>query len=188
MPQNLTDDKSTLVQAWCHQAITSHYLNHCWPRSPTPYGVTRPQWVKIITTSPRGQWVNTADCKWVWQQHLCGCHGDLMLSASGPPSSTRKAAMNWLLHIPKCMTRHGIPMLQNKRCENVKQSLGRGRGRMGGCWQQPDLKLCVKQLHSPKPGGCKIVSGVRDSKMTSVTCATDQSDNGLRGDNSGNGF
>ena len=44
--QNLTDDKSTLVQvmAWCHQA-TSHYLKQCWPRSPTPYGVTRPQWV-----------------------------------------------------------------------------------------------------------------------------------------------
>ena len=28
---------------------TSHYLNQCWPRSPTPYGVTKPQWVKIIT-------------------------------------------------------------------------------------------------------------------------------------------
>ena len=47
MPQDLTDDKSTLVQvmAWCSQA-TSHYLNQCWPRSPTPYGVIRPQWVK----------------------------------------------------------------------------------------------------------------------------------------------
>ena len=45
MPQYFTDDKSTLVQvmAWCHQA-TNHYLNQCWPRSPTPYGVTRPQW------------------------------------------------------------------------------------------------------------------------------------------------
>ena len=33
MPQDLTDDKSTLVQvmAWCRQA-TSHYLNQCWPR------------------------------------------------------------------------------------------------------------------------------------------------------------
>ena len=28
--------------AWCRQA-TSHYLNRCWPRSPTP---CRPQWVK----------------------------------------------------------------------------------------------------------------------------------------------
>ena len=32
-----TDDQSTLVQvmAWCCQA-TSHYLNQCWSRSPTP--------------------------------------------------------------------------------------------------------------------------------------------------------
>ena len=49
MSLDLTDDKSTLVQvmAWCRQA-TSHYLNQCWPRSPTPYGVTRPQWVKAM--------------------------------------------------------------------------------------------------------------------------------------------
>ena len=31
--------------AWCHQA-TSHYLNKCWPRSMSLYGVTRPRWVK----------------------------------------------------------------------------------------------------------------------------------------------
>ena len=39
MPQDLTDDKSTLVQvmAWCRQA-TSHYLNQCWPRSMASLG------------------------------------------------------------------------------------------------------------------------------------------------------
>ena len=31
--------------AWCHLA-TSHYLSHCWPRSASPYGITRPQWFK----------------------------------------------------------------------------------------------------------------------------------------------
>ena len=43
---DFADDQSTLVQvmAWCHQA-TSHYLSQCWPRSLSPYGVTRPQWV-----------------------------------------------------------------------------------------------------------------------------------------------
>ena len=48
MSQGLTDNKSTLVQvmAWCRQA-TSHYLNQCWRRSPTPYGVTRHQWVNL---------------------------------------------------------------------------------------------------------------------------------------------
>ena len=47
MPLDLTDDKSTLVQvmAWCRQA-TSHYLSQCWPRSISPNGATRPQWVK----------------------------------------------------------------------------------------------------------------------------------------------
>ena len=52
MPQDITDDKSTLVQvlAWCRHA-TSHYLSQCWPRSPMPYGVTRPQWVKLSVLS-----------------------------------------------------------------------------------------------------------------------------------------
>ena len=54
MSQDLTDDdKSTLVQvmAWCHQA-TSHYLSQCWPRSMSPYSITRPQWVKSSTITP----------------------------------------------------------------------------------------------------------------------------------------
>ena len=46
MPQDLTDDKSTLVQvmAWCRQA-PSPYLSQCWLSSLSPYGVARPQWV-----------------------------------------------------------------------------------------------------------------------------------------------
>ena len=48
MPRDLTDNKSTLVQvmAWWRQA-TSHYLSQCWPRSMSPNGVTRPQWVNL---------------------------------------------------------------------------------------------------------------------------------------------
>ena len=47
IPIHFTDGKSTLVQvmAGCRQA-PSHYLSQCWPRSLSPYGVTRPQWVK----------------------------------------------------------------------------------------------------------------------------------------------
>ena len=43
-----TNEKSTLAQvmAWCHQTA-SHCLSQCWPRSMSPYGVTRPQWVKL---------------------------------------------------------------------------------------------------------------------------------------------
>ena len=49
MPLDLADDKSTLIQvmAWCRQA-TSHYLSQWWPRSLSPYGVIRPQWVKQV--------------------------------------------------------------------------------------------------------------------------------------------
>ena len=45
---DLNDDKSTLVQvmAWCRQA-SIHYLSQWWPRSLSPYGVTRPRWVSI---------------------------------------------------------------------------------------------------------------------------------------------
>ena len=48
MPLDLTD-KSTLVQvmAWCLQA-TRDYLSQCWPRSMSPNGVTRPQWVNTL--------------------------------------------------------------------------------------------------------------------------------------------
>ena len=42
MPRDLADDWSTSVHAkvWCRQ-VTSHYLNQCWPKSMSPYGVTR---------------------------------------------------------------------------------------------------------------------------------------------------
>ena len=61
MPQDLTDDKSTLVHvmAWCCQA-TNHYLSQCWPRSLTPYDVTRPQWVEFKSV------------KWYWSTR-CRC-------------------------------------------------------------------------------------------------------------------
>ena len=53
MPQNLTDEKPTLVQVmtWCCQA-TSHRLNQCWLRPVSPYGVTRPQWIKWFYPCP----------------------------------------------------------------------------------------------------------------------------------------
>ena len=68
MPQIPIDDKSTLVQvmAWCHQA-TSHYLNLCWLRYVSSYGVTRPQWLNSgnimksckISLAISGKWWET---------------------------------------------------------------------------------------------------------------------------------
>ena len=72
MPQNPSDDKSTLVQvmAWCRQA-TSHYLSQCCLRSLSPYGVTRPQWVKT-------KWANVrypvrAATFWTETKYTCVC-------------------------------------------------------------------------------------------------------------------
>ena len=58
---DLADEKSTLVQvmAWCRQA-TSHYLSQGLPRSVSPYGVTRPQCVKVIIPTTVGTPYNTA--------------------------------------------------------------------------------------------------------------------------------
>ena len=80
MPLDLTGDKSTLVQvmAWCRQA-TSHYLSQCWPRSLSPYGVTRPQWVndKIllrVCSQYNGYWC-PGD---TWTQGICWHDSDLL--------------------------------------------------------------------------------------------------------------
>ena len=42
--------------AQCHQA-TNHCLRQCWPRSMSPCGFTKPQWVNTLT-SRRYSWVN----------------------------------------------------------------------------------------------------------------------------------
>ena len=59
MSLDFADDKSTMVQvmAWCRQA-TSHYLSQCWPRSMSPNGVTRPQWVNSLITTVEKYIVN----------------------------------------------------------------------------------------------------------------------------------
>ena len=63
-----TNDQSTLVQvmACCCQA-TSHYLSQCWPRSLSPYDVTRPQWVS--SDIPRCRAALTKQCA----LHLASC-------------------------------------------------------------------------------------------------------------------
>ena len=58
---DFTDDQSTLVQvmAWCCQA-TSHYLSQRWPRSLSPYGVTRPKRVNKSLVGPHSHLPPTA--------------------------------------------------------------------------------------------------------------------------------
>ena len=49
MPQNVTKEKSTLVQviAWYHH-VTSLYLSQFLPRTMLPYGISQQQWIKVI--------------------------------------------------------------------------------------------------------------------------------------------
>ena len=49
MSRDLTDDKSTLVQAmaWCRQT-TSHYPSQCWLGFMSPYYVSMPQCVSTL--------------------------------------------------------------------------------------------------------------------------------------------
>ena len=75
MTMDLTDEKSTLVQvmAWCSQA-TNHYLIQCWPRSMSPYGVSRPQWVNstIFPTpfSKAFSWMKMYEFLWKISQNF----------------------------------------------------------------------------------------------------------------------
>ena len=80
MPLTLTDDKSTLVQvmAWCHQA-TSHCLSQCWPRSLSPYGVTRPQWVKGTESK-----LSSSDTYFILLLYITFCYHDIYYSKSLP--------------------------------------------------------------------------------------------------------
>ena len=72
MSLDFTDDQSTLVQvmAWCRQA-TSHYLSQCGPRSLSPYGVTRPQWVNASSAANIG----LCQCNHLWPlPTFIGCY------------------------------------------------------------------------------------------------------------------
>ena len=102
MPQNLTDDKSALVEvmAWCRQA-TSHYLNQCWPRSLPPYGVTRPQWVNEgaqVCTSLEHSYVLNHDAWLRWWQRKCYC--------KQKDSNAENASIWWRHHANKLLNRH----------------------------------------------------------------------------------
>ena len=49
-PRNFAGGKSIvcLQVIACWRQATNHYLNQCWSRSMSPYGVTRSQWVRIV--------------------------------------------------------------------------------------------------------------------------------------------
>ena len=100
LSQDLTDDRSTLVQVmvWCHQA-TSHYLRPCWFRSVSPYDVTRPQWVNSLTPGRCGSNFgsviseHTVQIKLIFLRCFLWCWAQL--NAARPPWWTLMQAMAW---------------------------------------------------------------------------------------------
>ena len=70
MSLDFTDDKSTLVQvmAWCRQA-TDHYLGQYSLRSMSPYGLSRPQWVKGISSEVSSSQMDIIDIKKICMEH-----------------------------------------------------------------------------------------------------------------------
>ena len=113
MTQDLTDDKSTLVQvmAWCRQA-TSHYLSQCWLSSVLPYGIANPQWVNVYGWSwdllrwwsPSSMWTVLQS---IFKYHHRGCLNNPTFSNLGgwglgaflmqwPPSATWAGPLNLL--------------------------------------------------------------------------------------------
>ena len=63
MAQNLTSEKSTLVQVmvWCCQA-TNHYLDQCCPRSLMRYGIIRLWWINVEKGSINEHWMYPIFC------------------------------------------------------------------------------------------------------------------------------
>ena len=59
------EPRSLARQRWHATATPLNYLSQCWPRSLSPYGVTRPQWVKI-----RGTFVMKYHLLWKLIQHI----------------------------------------------------------------------------------------------------------------------
>ena len=78
LSMELNGDKSTLVQvmAWCRQA-TSHYLSQCWLRSLSPYGVTRPQWVRGLLWVVNSLWPSDA----VWRHRSMSTLAEVIVVA-----------------------------------------------------------------------------------------------------------
>ena len=76
MPQNLTNEKSTMVQVMvcCHEA-TDHHLSQCWPRSLSRYGVTRLQPVSGVGKQVIK--IKSCECAFLITGPLYGRHCDL---------------------------------------------------------------------------------------------------------------
>ena len=85
--------------AWCRQA-TSHYLSQCWPRSLSPYGVTRPQWVKL-QIGEYGHTIHQFTTSW---KFICRAHQVQWDTHKGPVHARPVAETWWRHQMETCST------------------------------------------------------------------------------------
>ena len=149
MPEDLIDEKSTLIQvmAWCRQA-TSHYLKQCWPGSMTPNGVTRGHWVNV---SVPHFLITQSLAHWGRATHICvgkltiigsdnglapgRCQAIIWTSAgislNGPLGTNFNETLIWIQHfhsrkcIWKCRLRNGVHLSQPQCVDNTILHMGR---------------------------------------------------------------
>ena len=102
VPHNTLDDKSALghVMAWCCQA-PSHYLSQSWPRSVSPYGLSKPQWVKknIYAEKVNDIHVFFAGLLYQWNQEphtMCIFKWHWTLVSVLYPCSTKLKGVYWI--------------------------------------------------------------------------------------------
>ena len=97
MPQDLTVTQLTLLQVMdcCHQ-VTSHYRNHCWPRSMLPYDVTRTPWVNWALSTGRCHHRNTLHVLQFWKP--IGLSGKIS-QGPAPMEFQRPGAPNSTSHV-----------------------------------------------------------------------------------------
>ena len=128
MPQDFTYDQSILVQvmAWGRQA-TSHYLSQCWPKSLSPYGIIRPQWVKHgLTHWPLGDLTVILNKKisnlfywmtyWEFNVKLFSyeCHRDIMSTVVQVMAWCHQAASHYLSLWWPSLYRHMVSLAHNE--------------------------------------------------------------------------
>ena len=115
--------------AWWCQA-PSHHLSQCWPRSMSPYCVTRPQWVKALTSRTNGAGIVNACPQWTIIQV-----GTVTKRANpGPIRSLR--TVEWILALVRlaaCCIRAIVTRGANGACSGQWWAISTRRAIIGQC-------------------------------------------------------
>ena len=120
--------------AWCRQA-TRHYLSQSWPRSLSPYDVTRPQWVNGLPG---------------WTLPPVSLHGPLLKKSRGNSRfSTLGTAITLPRHSPQTRTSSNRVRATTRCQEQRKDVMLNGANERQ--WNSRNYSIYPKTLHK---SGC----------------------------------